>query len=247
MDMILNANIDELVTRPPGEIYSRLLMETSKEGVMNRTRLVVAGLILLLAIPMSWPQSTQKVLTNRDVLEMLKSGLPADVIAAKIKVSHCDFATEVSDLKGLKEAGVPDNVVLAMVQAPHYETGPTDGKIRVFVTDSQSWEIRGGWGASNGTGGGAEAGGARPQTAEIMKTFGERCPEVKVTSKQETADYAVTLDHEGGKGALRKDNKVVVFRRDGDAILSRSTRELGNAVKDACTAILTDTKTHAEK
>ena len=40
-----------------------------------------------------------------------------------------------------------------------------------------------------------------------------------VTNKQDMANYAVTLDHEGGKGLIRKDNKVAVFRRSGDAIL----------------------------
>jgi len=40
-------------------------------------------------------------------------------------------------------------------------------------------------------------------------------------------------DHEGGKDAISRDNKVVVFNRDGDAIMSKSTRMLGNAVKDA--------------
>ncbi len=61
-----------------------------------------------------------------------------------------------------------------------------------------------------------------------------------VTNKQDMANYDVTLDHEGGKGLIRKDNKVAVFRRSGDAILSKSTRELGSAVKDACAAILAD-------
>jgi len=187
-------------------------------------------------------QTDQKVLVNKDVAEMLKSGLPPEIVAAKIKASHCNFSTEIDDLKSLKEAGVPDNVILAMVQAPRYAVVPSDGKIRVFVTDSQSWEVRGGWGAANGSGGGSESGGARPQTAEIIKTLGERCPEVTVTSKADMANYAVTPDHEGGKGALRRHNKVAVFRRDGDAIYSKSTIELGNAVKDACAAILSDTK-----
>src|SRR5580765_1726087 len=94
--------------------------------------------------------SETKALSNQDVIEMLKS-LPPDIVAAKIKTSHCNFTTEVADLTSLKEKGVPDSVVLAMVQAPHYAVVPTDGKIRVFVTDSQSWEIRGGWGASSGS------------------------------------------------------------------------------------------------
>ncbi len=53
------------------------------------------------------------------------------------------------------------------------------------------------------------------------------------------ANYAVLLDHEGGKGAHHK-NKIVVFNRDGDAIFSNSTIVLGNAVKDACAAIEKD-------
>lgn len=117
---------------------------------------------------------------------------------------------------------------------------PTDGKVRVYVSDSQSWEMGGGWGAANGAGGGHESGGARPQTAEIIKTFGEKCPEVTVTNNKDRANYAVILDHEGGKGGLRKDNKVAVFNRDGDAIFSHSTITLGNAVKDACAAIRKD-------
>jgi hypothetical protein len=184
--------------------------------------------------------NAQKVLMNEDVMDMLKSGLPAEIVAAKIKASHCDFNTDVATLKNLKAEGVPDSVVLAMVEAPHVTPMPSDGKIRVFVTDSESWQVRGGWGASNGTGGGAESGGARPQTAEIIKTFSQRCPEIVVTDKQGMANYAVTLDHEGGKGYFQKDNKIAVFRRDGDSILSESTRELGSAVKDACRAILTD-------
>ena len=111
---------------------------------------------------------------------------------------------------------------------------------RVFVTDSKSWEISGGTGGSADGFGGAAKGGARPQTAEIIKTFNERCPLVTVNSKQEKADYVILLDHEGGKEVVSRDNKVVVFNHDGDAILSRSTRLLGNAVKEACAAITQD-------
>jgi len=117
---------------------------------------------------------------------------------------------------------------------------PADVKTRVYITDSQSWEVSGGWGASGGTGGGATQGGARPQTAEIIKTFGERCPELTVTNNRDKANYVVLLDHEGGKGVLRHRNKVVVFNRDGDSIFSNSTLSLGNSVKDACNAIRKD-------
>ncbi len=114
-------------------------------------------------------------------------------------------------------------------------------KPRIFVTDSTSWEISGGFaGASSGGTGavaGRTSGGARPQTVEIIKTFGERCPSVTVTMDKGKADYVVLLDHEGGKGYARKDNKIAVFHNNGDLVYSGSTRSLGNAVKDACTAI----------
>ena len=57
---------------------------------------------------------------------------------------------------------------------------------------------------------------------------------------QKKADYILLLDHEGGKGAAKRDNKGAVFNRDGDSIFSNSTRSLGNAVKDAFAAIMGD-------
>ena len=114
-------------------------------------------------------------------------------------------------------------------------------KPRVFITDSDSWEASGGFGGgrANGVGAGAGggSGGARPQTAEIMKTFGERCSRVTVTINRDKADYIVILQHEGGKELFRRDNKLAVFDKGGDMILSNNTRTLGNAVKAACDAI----------
>ncbi len=111
---------------------------------------------------------------------------------------------------------------------------------RVYVEESQSWEMKGGVGGTEDGFGGSMSGGARPQTAEIIKTFSERCGNVIVNNKKEKADYIVLLHHEGGKDLVRRDNKVVVFNRDGDSILSHSTRSLGNAVSDACVAITKD-------
>ena len=123
-------------------------------------------------------------------------------------------------------------------------TATTDAP-RVFVTDSQSWSIAGQSGGAGGAFGGTMAGGARPQTAEIIKTFGERCPQVTVNNRQERADYIVVLDHEGGKGLLRHKNKVAVFARvSGDSIVSKSTLSLGGSVQDACEAIDKDWAAH---
>lgn len=125
----------------------------------------------------------------------------------------------------------------AAQDTPSFERRP---KARVFITDSKSWEVSGQVGGTSDGFGGQSRGGARPQTAEVIKTFGERCPQVTINRRQEKADYVVLLDHEGGKSSLSRDNKVVVFNGDGDSIMARSTRLLGNAVQEACTAITKD-------
>ncbi len=110
----------------------------------------------------------------------------------------------------------------------------------VFITDSQSWEMGGGSAGVDGTFGGTASGGARPQTAEIIKTFTQRCPNVMITNRRDKADYVVELDHEGGK-SLSRDNKIAVFNvASGDLVYTGSTRSLGNAVKDACPKIYHD-------
>jgi hypothetical protein len=56
-------------------------------------------------------------LTNQDVVGMLKAGLTQELVIAKIKVSSCHFDTSPVTLEQLKAADVPDNVILAMIQA----------------------------------------------------------------------------------------------------------------------------------
>jgi len=120
-------------------------------------------------------------------------------------------------------------------------------KARVYVTDSQSWEVSNGAGGAAGGFGSAGTGGARPQTAEIIKTFGERCPDVLVNNIQQKADYIVTLEHEGGKSWIVHRNKVAVFQRiSGDSVVSKSTYSLGASVQEACTAIRADWAKNSE-
>ena len=113
-------------------------------------------------------------------------------------------------------------------------------KVRIYVTDSDSWSTSGGFASGDDLGLGGSSGGARPQTVEIVKTFNQRCPRLTVTIKKESADYIVMLDHEGGKQIFRVNNKIAIFNSEGDAIYSGSTRSLGNAVKDSCEAIYQD-------
>jgi hypothetical protein len=108
---------------------------------------------------------------------------------------------------------------------------------RVYISDSNSWETSGGFVAARGSASGSFSGGARPQTVEIIKTFGQRCQSVVVTMDRSKADYVVLFDREGGKGILLKHDKIAVFKKDGGSLYSGSTRSVGNAVQDSCEAI----------
>ena len=114
-------------------------------------------------------------------------------------------------------------------------------KTRVFISDSNSWSESGGFAGASSSGSGAVSGhfsgGARPQTVEVIKTFGERCPAVTITMDKTKAEFVVLFDYEGGKGIVRKDSKIAVFKNGGDVVFSGSTRSVGGAVKDACNAI----------
>lgn len=57
-------------------------------------------------------------LTNADVLRMAESKLAPELIVEKIKSSPCDFDTSPAALRALKDAGVPDSLLLVMVMSP---------------------------------------------------------------------------------------------------------------------------------
>lgn len=80
-------------------------------------------------------QAVSASLTNKDVVEMLKAGLSADVVVAKIKSSATNFDTSPAALTELKAANVPDAVILAMVKGPAADAPdadtPVDGVVNV--------------------------------------------------------------------------------------------------------------------
>lgn len=65
-------------------------------------------------------------LSNKDVLDMVKAGLSPELVVAKIKTSATSFDTSATALQELKTAGVPDAVMLAMVQASTGHAAPQE-------------------------------------------------------------------------------------------------------------------------
>ena len=110
------------------------------------------------------------------------------------------------------------------VTAPFSATAPiqepSDGRVRVFGTDSQSSETRGSsaaGGNSNGWASSSFSGGARPQTAGIIKTFSQRCPELTVTNNLGKADLAASATSIlYFPYSLRRSGSVSLVLADGD-------------------------------
>lgn len=63
-------------------------------------------------------------LTNDDVLKMVEAKLATEVVVEKVKASPCDFDTSPVALGRMKEAGVPDSLLLLMVMSPKCNPQP---------------------------------------------------------------------------------------------------------------------------
>lgn len=88
---------------------------------MKRLALMAVAMFLMTAFgQMARGQSnaTSASLSDGDIVSMVKAGLSADVIIAKVQTSACNFDTSPAALEKLKAAGVPDSVILSMVKNP---------------------------------------------------------------------------------------------------------------------------------
>src|SRR5215216_356262 len=81
--------------------------------------LVFALTLLLACLPSAFAQDGVISLKNADVMTMVRAKLPTVLIIEKINTSPCSFDTFPSVLAEMKYKGVPDEILMAMVQAPH--------------------------------------------------------------------------------------------------------------------------------
>src|SRR5215208_7754716 len=82
------------------------------------------SLLLVLALSLSCvsfalAQESFTTLNNADIMTMVRAKLPTALIIEKINTSSCSFDTFPSVLAEMKYKGVPDDILMAMVQAPH--------------------------------------------------------------------------------------------------------------------------------
>ena len=86
---------------------------------MRRIALFVLPLVTLFPLSAS-------ALTVRDVAELTRAGLGEDIILALIEVDPSVFPIDTDTLKSLKEAGVSQRVIVAMIHSGRTQPPPAD-------------------------------------------------------------------------------------------------------------------------
>ena len=86
---------------------------------MRGARLLqLTGLLtFLLALPGLAQAPTDQVLTNADIVKMMKAGLPESVILREIQMSNTDFATSPAALIELKKQGASERILGAVLDS----------------------------------------------------------------------------------------------------------------------------------
>ena len=80
---------------------------------------LLALTLSLSCVSFAFAQESFTTLKNADVMTMVRAKLPTALIIEKINTSNCAFDTFPSVLAEMKYKGVPDEVLMAMVEAPH--------------------------------------------------------------------------------------------------------------------------------
>jgi len=81
--------------------------------------ILLALTLSLSCVSFAFAQESFTTLKNADIMTMVRAKLPTALIIEKINTSSCSFDTFPSVLAEMKYKGVPDEILMAMVQAPH--------------------------------------------------------------------------------------------------------------------------------
>jgi hypothetical protein len=193
----------------------------------------------------------QQTMNNDSVVNLRKAGFSEDVIISAINRSLGAFDTSVDGLIALRNAGITDKEISAIVAkaspqnsaalvVPVVEGAPTTRtalpvpgqaakKPRVFLR-AQSHSS--GWHES------------RDQAMEMSKDFQEVCPEVQISVNAHLLDYHVELNHT--EYSFVRQNQIQITNKDGDLVSggndggSIRAASIRGDVKKACEAIVAD-------
>ena len=110
----------------------------------------VTGIIFVLILVATFPALAQDnlapdqvaadhaSLSNTDIVEMVKADLSEEVVLAKIRVCGCQFDTSTAALTRLKASGVPDSIVVAMIEVSTVATGANTSSVPAGSNPSEN-------------------------------------------------------------------------------------------------------------
>lgn len=147
------------------------------------------------------------------------------------------IVTCFASLNARQQTGTPDAKPPATADKSNPATADSNAEakpvLRVFLTRRKFWLASGGFTPKHEVG--------NSQAPDFTKDFQKGCPKLVITDKQDTADYAVTIDEIGLLDALTTTGKpnfqLAVYSRSAGLLYAGGTSFLKNAVKDACNAI----------
>ena len=117
---------------------------------------MVPAILVMTTMVLTTHGQTEKTLTNNDILELIETELSSDLIITMIETYPSEFETDLAKILALKKAGVPEAVLQAMLKATAAKRyDPTsDNQVLIYVSDSDSWSVSGGFaGGGNSNGG----------------------------------------------------------------------------------------------
>lgn len=109
---------------PAYEHWARCCLRENRLKLMKHSYFVLF-FVLLVSSSTTPAAATQQKLTNKDVVKMVKASLPVDVIVQAIKSSTPEFDVSADGLIALKQDGVSDSIIQAMLtRSAPVETQP---------------------------------------------------------------------------------------------------------------------------
>ncbi|HSB71500.1 MAG TPA: hypothetical protein VLT62_19405 [Candidatus Methylomirabilis sp.] len=97
----------------------------------------ILWLLVVLSLPLSGALAAE-VLTNESILAMVKAGLGEEVIVGKIKISQGQYKLATNDILTLKNDGVSDQIIQAMLEASAPPAGPQPKTEQAMAQETQA-------------------------------------------------------------------------------------------------------------
>ncbi|MCI0419233.1 MAG: hypothetical protein L0387_12230 [Acidobacteria bacterium] len=199
--------------------------------------------IILLAAAVQVTLAEKKPLRNEDIIQMTKAEFDEETIVKAIEANDPAFDVSVDALIALKNEGVRQKVISAMLerasrqkapatnqnQPPNESPPPAERRVlgdkdkpasnshlpTIYVEEVSS---EGSIMASSDT------------TLEAMKTLQQKG--MNVVTHRDKAEYILQITRQLGKKSWRKDTKPVVSNREGKVVYANSTRSVGGGMGD---------------